>query len=151
MTTIRIYNYANREEWLADRKNFIGASEVASVIGAPGAYSSRWELWARKSGRLPDKPETESMRWGSILEAAIGQGVQAEHGGYVISSPDVYDAYGPEDKPHQRATPDCTWRRGEVVWLLEVKNVDRMLAEHWDDAPPPHVVVQLQWQMYCCG
>jgi putative phage-type endonuclease len=147
---IRRVEYPTREAWLADRRNFIGASEVASIIGAPGAYSSRWEIWARKCGKLPEKPESESMRWGSRLERSIALGVAEDHGGTVTPTDSRY-CVGPEDKPHHRATPDAIWEVSGEELLLEIKNVDRMLGEHWDAGPPPHVVVQLQWQMYCAG
>lgn len=147
---VRTYRYPGREEWLADRANFVGASEVASCIGAPGAYSSAWETWARKTGHLPGVEESESMRWGARLERSIAFGVQGDHGG-VVEYPDGYVAYGPEDAPHRRATPDAIWHRDGLAWLLEIKNVDRMLAEHWEAGPPAHVVVQLQYQMACTG
>ena len=149
--SVRTYTYADRAAWLADRSEYVGASEVAACIGAPGAYLSRWELWSRKRNLLPPKEETERMRWGQRLEAAIAQGVADEHGGTV----DVWEnqvAYGPAAKPYQRATPDGTWVDADgVLALLEIKNVDGALREHWEDGPPPHVVCQVQWQLYCAG
>ena len=44
---------ASRTEWLALRTDTIGASEIAAILGVH-PWLSPYELWARKSGLLPD-------------------------------------------------------------------------------------------------
>lgn len=56
-----------REEWLAIRRTGIGGSDAATICGL-NPYSSKIELWADKTGRLPDKPDSEAMRIGRDLE-----------------------------------------------------------------------------------
>jgi predicted phage-related endonuclease len=59
---------ASREEWLAMRKDSVGASEVAAMLGA-SPWMTPYELWTRKSGIAPPVEETLAMRLGSHDEA----------------------------------------------------------------------------------
>lgn len=61
-----------REEWLAYRRTGIGGSDAATVCGL-NPYSSSIELWADKTGRLPDKDDTEAMRVGRDLEEYVAE------------------------------------------------------------------------------
>ena len=69
----------SREEWLKLRRKSIGGSDAAGMIGL-----SRWEspysVWADKTGRLPDKPETEAMRQGRDLEDYVARRWMQETG-----------------------------------------------------------------------
>lgn len=55
------------EEWLELRKQTIGGSDAAGIIGL-NQYSSPYSVWADKTGRLPPKPDNEAMRQGRDLE-----------------------------------------------------------------------------------
>lgn len=59
-----------REEWLAYRRTGIGGSDAATVCGL-NPNSSLIELWADKTGRLPEKEDTEAMRTGRDLEEYV--------------------------------------------------------------------------------
>ncbi|MCM1167737.1 MAG: YqaJ viral recombinase family protein [Lachnospiraceae bacterium] len=61
-----------REEWLKYRRTGIGGSDAATVCGL-NPYGSLIELWADKTGRLPDKEDTEAMRTGRDLEEYVAQ------------------------------------------------------------------------------
>ena len=60
----------DRAAWLAARRLGIGGSDVAAILGL-----SRWktavDVWLDKLGRLPPQPETEAMRFGTLLEPVI--------------------------------------------------------------------------------
>ena len=53
--------YADRESWLAGRKNSIGASEVAAAIGI-SPFMTPNELWEIKTGRREPKDLSTSSR-----------------------------------------------------------------------------------------
>ncbi len=59
-------------EWLSIRRQSIGGSDAAGVIGL-----SKWEsplsIWADKLGRLPEKPDTEAMKQGRDLEDYVSR------------------------------------------------------------------------------
>lgn len=62
----------SREEWLAERRKSIGGSDAAGIIGL-SRWSSPYTVWADKTGRLPDKPDTEAMRLGRDLEDYVAR------------------------------------------------------------------------------
>lgn len=57
----------SREEWLAERRKSIGGSDVAGILGL-SYWSSPYQVWADKTGRIPDEPENEAMRQGTDFE-----------------------------------------------------------------------------------
>lgn len=57
----------SRQEWLTQRRKSIGGSDAAGIVGL-SKWSTPYTVWADKTGRLPDKPDTEAMRLGRDLE-----------------------------------------------------------------------------------
>lgn len=70
-TTVSTVNMS-REEWLERRRHSIGGSDAAALVGL-SKYSSAYSVWADKTGRLEDKPDTEAMRIGRDLEEYVAQ------------------------------------------------------------------------------
>lgn len=62
----------DRETWLSHRRNAVGGSDAAAIVGL-NSYSSPFAVWADKTGRLPEKPDTEAMRQGRDLEDYVAQ------------------------------------------------------------------------------
>lgn len=62
----------SREDWLARRRKTIGGSDAAAIIGL-SAYATPYIIFMDKTGRLPDKPDTEAMRLGRDLEGYVAQ------------------------------------------------------------------------------
>ena len=57
----------SREEWLAARRKGIGGSDAGAVLGM-NPWRTPYAVWADKTGRLPDLPDSEAMRLGRDLE-----------------------------------------------------------------------------------
>lgn len=62
----------NREEWLAERKKSLGGSDMGAVLGM-NSYTSPTAVWMDKTGRLPEKEQSEWMRLGTDLEDYVAQ------------------------------------------------------------------------------
>ena len=62
----------SREDWLAARRHTIGGSDAAGIIGL-SRYSTPFTVWADKTGRAPDKLDTEAMRQGRDLEEYVAK------------------------------------------------------------------------------
>lgn len=58
------------KEWLRLRREHIGGSEAAAVIGM-NDYQSPYSVWADKLGLLPPKEDNEAMRTGRDLEQYV--------------------------------------------------------------------------------
>lgn len=62
----------SREQWLKERRNGIGGSDAAVILGL-SEFKSAFELWAEKKGyQLPEK-ESEALRIGTDLEEYVAK------------------------------------------------------------------------------
>lgn len=62
---------ANTEEWHAARREGLGASEIAAVVGL-SPFESPFSLWHRKKGNIPGPdPSNPLFYWGHALEAVV--------------------------------------------------------------------------------
>ena len=68
-------NGLSREEWLAYRRKGLGGSDASTVCGL-NPYSCKLTLWADKTGRLPEKEDTEAMRTGRDLEDYVSKSLE---------------------------------------------------------------------------
>lgn len=62
----------SHEEWLKYRKRAVGGSDASTIVGL-NPYSSMYELWADKMGKIPPKEENEAMRLGHDLEEYVAK------------------------------------------------------------------------------
>lgn len=62
----------SREEWLEERRHGIGGSDAGALVGM-SKYASPYTVWLDKTGKLPDKEDTEAMRCGRDLEEYVAR------------------------------------------------------------------------------
>lgn len=67
-----------RDEWLELRKNGIGGSDAAAVLGLH-PFASPVSVWADKTGRSPETPDNEAMWLGRILEEPVAKRIAEEN------------------------------------------------------------------------
>lgn len=60
----------DRAAWLSERRNAIGASDVAAILGV-SPWQSAWDVWADKTGRLSEWTGNEATRLGQHFEKAV--------------------------------------------------------------------------------
>lgn len=162
----------------AERRRFVGASEIASVFSmnlheaGEKTYETRYELWARKSGKLKgDFADNDRTLWGRHLESGIAAGM-AEMYGWDVIPRDDYVMHDTVDR--MGCSPDfgvTSHPCGDG--LIEIKNVDGLIYRQWprveeaDDRsfveelgiryhakrrePPLRLQLQLQHQLACTG
>lgn len=164
-----------REDWLKLRREGIGASEIAAVMGI-SPYDSPFSLWWRKHMGWDTEPNTE-MTTGTFLETTIARWFTEATKPQQDSIVAPGGLYAAEGRPWQLATPDrlladpcgCCWNGNckcglygncsdcmntylgsPPFALLECKWV----AYSWDgwgedgtSVIPVHYRAQVQWQM----
>ena len=69
----------SREAWLALRRQSIGGSDAAGIVGL-SKWASPYSVWAEKTGRLPEQPDNEAMRQGRDLEDYVAHRWSEETG-----------------------------------------------------------------------
>lgn len=151
------------ENWLAARRQGLGASEVASALGLPGVFSTPWQVWAEKTGRSVSTFEgNDAAQLGTDLEpwlinAAVGR-LQAR-----AVSLTGYRLYGSLERPWLLASPDAYARWGldenrapyYPMALVECKTAGLLepnAVKDWTDTDVPlRVEVQCRAQMAVMG
>lgn len=69
----------NRDEWKALRRDYIGGSDAASVIGL-NPYKSPYSLWAEKTGKIPEFEGNLATDVGTYMEDFIAKLFEKETG-----------------------------------------------------------------------
>lgn len=139
----------SRDEWLQIRSRGIGGSEIAAIAGV-SPWDTPLSVYLRKIGELPEKDETEAMRWGTILEDVVAREYARRHPEYtirrvnaVLQHPEVPYFIGNIDREIRRA--------GHPPMLLEIKTASAWNAGSWRDDVPDHVMCQVQWYLGVLG
>lgn len=68
-----------REQWLQERKNSLGGSDIGAIIGL-NKYTSPFTVWAEKRGLTDDRPDNEAMRQGRDLEQYVVERFEEQSG-----------------------------------------------------------------------
>lgn len=76
---IQAIRYADRAEWKDIRRQYIGGSDAAAVIGL-NPYKSGYALWAEKTGRIPEFGGNITTRVGAYLEDLVAHMFEEETG-----------------------------------------------------------------------
>ncbi len=161
-----------RKDWLAERKNSIGASDAAAALSA-SPWKSQFQLWSEKVGLAepPSLDDNEAVKWGKRLEKVILQ-AYAEDSGRTVSygadvDPDAFEllctrnpmignrdvTYRHPDRLFMTATPDAFTKREKSndLGVVEAKAVGYWLGKDWEKEPPLHYQIQVQHQLAVTG
>lgn len=104
-----------REAWLRERQDSIGASEASAVVGLSG-YQSAYGLWVQKTEPVRIEPMDELAEWGWLLEPiileqfALRADIQVERCQPFVLLRDI-------QRPHLTCTLDGKTETGQPVQL----------------------------------
>jgi putative phage-type endonuclease len=127
-------------DWLAQRREVVGASDVPAVYGRD-PYRGEWDLWLEKTGRAEDSASTWPMTWGNHVQR-LGVAVYSDLTGKKVRN--ITSPTRNKRWPHVQATLDARVI-GEPIGV-EVKWTSRSVheaLEHWR--------LQVQAQMGVCN
>jgi putative phage-type endonuclease len=139
-----------REAWLEARKEGIGASESATIMGL-NPYQSLYTLFMERTGQIPRRGDEQNrfMDWGNRLEPVVAQAFSDETGRPVARHGILCRS---RQYPSLLATPDYIQTvEDRPLALLECKTAGAHLAEQWENAPPAHYRCQVQHQLLVMG
>lgn len=145
--------FNNRAEWLTARKEGIGASEVATVIGL-NPFETPYQLWRRKIGLDAPKQENFAMKAGHYLEDAVAQFWHDETGNEIIKVSVEDFMFVNEEKSYLRVSPDRTYwlkdmpKNDDNKGILECKTTQKSIDE---EDIPKHWFVQVQMNLGVAG
>lgn len=143
-----------REEWLECRRQGIGGSDAACIVGE-NPWKSTVQLWREKTGKtipedIGDKP---AVRFGKEAEAHIRALFLLTYPEYSCEYHE-FRMYASDRHPWLYATldgelTDTDGRRG----ILEIKTTTIQQSrqwDEWDDKIPQHYYIQVLHQMLAC-
>lgn len=144
---------ARRQKWLELRQRSLGASDVPSLFGCDGAYSSEFALWWAKQDGAPIEfgDMTEEQEWGLRFEDAIADKFADNHRTDLhVFKPTAHMWRHPDYEwvtcSPDRLTVDTATGRLRPLELKTDQNPDR-----WGDDPVEAYDVQLMWQCAVFG
>lgn len=133
-------------QWLAERRQGVGASEAAALCGC-SPWMTPLGLYLRKTGELIDQPTTR-MRFGIYFEQAIKQAYEEETGRELLKPPRILRH---TDAPWMIASLDY-WTDDRVV---DAKKSSERAAGYYGETGssemPRNYYLQLQQQMAVSG
>ncbi|MGN0207578.1 MAG: YqaJ viral recombinase family protein [Muribaculaceae bacterium] len=152
MSNVTIIRPKSREEWLDIRKNGIGSSEVATIVGL-NPWETPYQLWRRKVGIDEPKQESAAMRNGHHLEDAVSRMWNDATGREIIKRSAIDWIIRDNDRPYLQVSPDRTYwlgesRSPEAKGILEIKTT-RMKVDPED--LPRYWFTQVQYQLGVAG
>lgn len=140
-----------RSEWLELRRQGVGGSDVAAVLGL-SQWRSAVAVWAEKRGEVtPDDVDSEAAEWGRILEAPVADRLASRLGLAYADQPPLLLRH--PDRPHMQVTPDRIVVDGPLgPGVAEIKTTSAWLAEDWrDGATPDGAMLQAHWAAAVLG
>ena len=136
----------SREEWLRLRREGIGGSDAAALVGL-SPWGSPLSVYLDKKGLSPQKPQSEAMRQGTDLEEYVARRFVEETGksvrrcNYILKHP---------EKPWMLANVDRMVVGEEAG--LECKTTSAYNAAGYEEGEiPRHYYVQCQHYMAVTG
>ena len=143
-----IIQVRDQKHWHELRSQHVGGSDVAALFGL-SPYSSRWQLWMEKSGKLSpeDISGNKAVQAGTFLESGIAS--WAAHR-WSMELTKVNDYYTVDDCPGMGASFDYIANNGAPV---EIKWSARGYGWNYNgeeiDEAPENYLLQVQHQLAC--
>lgn len=145
--TITMKVLKNREEWLAERRNYIGGSEASAVIGY-NPYQSNIDLWELKTGRrkAEDISNKPYVLYGTKAEDHLRELFKLDFPQYKVEYIDN-NMFFNDKYPFAHASLDgwITDSDGRMG-ILEIKTTEimgSMQREKWNKQIPNNYYVQV--------
>lgn len=138
----------NKQEWLRERKNYLGGTDLAAICGL-SPYRTALDVYLDKTSDDINEETNSAMRWGTLLEDAVAMAYSEDTGYSVSIEPNTI--YHPEYK-FLGANID-RWV-GDREYVLECKTAGFTKAKEWGDLGtdqiPESYLVQVAYYAAIC-
>lgn len=150
----------DRLSWLESRREGIGGSDVAAILGV-SPWKSAVDVWMDKTGQTPHTEPNEAMHWGTVLEDVVARhyaeinGATVQRINQIIRHPARPWQLANLDRAvvhaGSRARMDGESLKG-ADGILECKTTSAYKADEWaGDELPMHYTAQVMWYMDITG
>lgn len=133
-------------EWIAHRKNFIGASDAPVIMGV-SPWRTRYQLWQEKLGLSIGQKENHAMSYGKKMEP-IARKVYEDYTGNVVSIEEEHTLVYHPEKKFMMASLDGFVLDKSIPLEIKIANAeDHFLAKNGQ--VPAKYYPQVQHQLAC--
>lgn len=137
-------------EWRRFRREGIGGSDVASIIGL-SPWRTPLELWMDKTGRTEDEePSSEPMYWGNAIEGVVADRFAEEHIDCKVKRVNATLVLNENERHRANLDRMVILPNGKPA-VLEIKTASSYKAGDWSDGVPDYYLTQVQWYLYVTG
>lgn len=149
-----IITYTDEDDWLEKRRDGIGASDVAAILGM-SPYATPFSVWADKVHGTEKEP-TYAMTLGKKLEDIILESFTEQEGLYVgsrqllVQHPQFAWARATVDGLVYESPPDFDLVNDLPFALGVIEAKSDGSFRRWEEIPAHHQI-QVQWQMLVTG
>src|SRR5262249_26653907 len=131
-------------DWLAQRRAHVCSTDAAAICGL-SPWKTALEVALEKTGRAPERPPSEAMKWGLRLQPAIASGYSEQTGLELVEPPRFLKHPA---LPWMGSSFDYfTTGRDRVVECKLVFVDHGEWGEDGSDRIPDHVALQIMHQM----
>lgn len=144
----------SRDAWLEERKQSIGGSDIACVMGH--GYKTALQLWQEKTGQKesPDLSDNERIQKGVTCEPILRELYEATHKGMEVDyEHDVL--YRSDDSEfyfaHYSPDGELVERNSDRLGILEIKTATCLSKADWGkwmNRIPDNYFDQILWGMF---
>jgi putative phage-type endonuclease len=136
-----------REVWLEARREGIGGSDIAAIMGE-SPWLSALMVYHSKIDGTSACDDSERMLWGRRLEQIIAQETARRLGWELLHTPGI--------RRHPKndrwiASIDNALNSPDGIVGLEVKTAGGEQRPSWDEGLPRHYYLQVQWYLMVTG
>jgi putative phage-type endonuclease len=137
-------NGSDDDEWRAARRQGVGGSDAAAVVGLD-RWRSPLQVWADKVHAADTFEDSEPALWGRLLEDTVAEEFARRTGLWVWHPMAMFRH---PEHPWMLYTPDRLLEDNGEVGLLEIKTTSAHQAEAWEDGDvPDRALIQANWGM----
>lgn len=138
-------------QWLEARKNGIGGSDAASILGL-NPYATPLSVWMEKTGNTEsvDLSDNEKVYWGSVLEDVVAQEFKKRNPEYKVQR--LNGMLWSESYPWMFASVDrIITHKEHGKGILEIKTCGERRRSDWEYGIPDYYLPQVNHYLAVTG
>jgi len=139
----------NKQEWLRERKNYLGGSDLGAIAGL-NPYRTALDVYLDKTSDDINEETNSAMRWGNLLEDVVAK-VYSEDTGYFLKIADgpIYHS------EYKFLAANIDRWVGDREYVLECKTAGFNKNKEWGDSGtdqiPESYLVQIAYYASICN
>ena len=139
---------SNREEWLRERKTYLGGSDLGAVIGV-NKYKTALDVYLEKTSEFVEEANNNATYWGNVLEDVVAQEYSKR-----VNLPVEVETKLLRHPEHEFLAANIDRWVGNKEYVLECKTAGFMMSKEWgeegsDSIPESYLIQSAGYASIC--